>query len=304
MRCKHCNYDISSYTPFCPGCGDPVDMQEWKAWEEAENNRRQKIEEERKKKEEERKRQAAKRNESVQGASDSYKANSNTSQQNRDVKPHKSKIPLVLFVLVGLFLFGKITHWGDNSNKSYQETAAAAETATAATTSAPEPLTVQFSSVSEGALDNLTLLEMGEGGCTESSFLVQSKNINNKGYMAFDGDLSTSWQDGVKGDGIGEWIHADFGGKYYDVSAIRLFLGNHRSEEWYWKNNRPKTLTIVLGEETITTDFPDVFGEHVLLLSRPVNTSIITLKVDAVYEGSKHSSYQDTCISDIEVWYK
>lgn len=114
---------------------------------------------------------------------------------------------------------------------------------------------------------------------------------------AADGDEKTSWQEGEQGDGIGSTLTLHFD-REYSVRYLVMKLGNWRSDSLYEENNRPKTLSIMLGEESVQVTVPDEKKEVCVTLSRDVKASDVTLRVDDVYKGSK---YDDTCIAEISV---
>lgn len=114
---------------------------------------------------------------------------------------------------------------------------------------------------------------------------------------AFDGIPETSWQTNVNG-GINQSVSADFGSTL-PVSVLTFRLGNHRSADWYVRNNRPKRLRVNLGEEEFTIDFPDEMTEFTCPLSREVQADRIVVTVEDVYPGTE---YQDMVIAEIGVY--
>ncbi|SDZ97027.1 zinc-ribbon domain-containing protein [Oribacterium sp. KHPX15] len=134
---------------------------------------------------------------------------------------------------------------------------------------------------------------------TESSYLVQKDTgYINYGKNAFDGDLKTSWQDGVSGNGLNEWIHGKFD-RTYNVKAISFALGNHRSKDWYLKNNRPSILCITVGECYYDIVFPDQYEEFVVEFSEPIPSDFILVGIGGCYPGTK---YNDMTIAEIGVY--
>jgi hypothetical protein len=114
---------------------------------------------------------------------------------------------------------------------------------------------------------------------------------------AVDGDEKTSWQEGESGDGIGSTLTLHFD-REYSVRYVVMKLGNWRSDSLYEENNRPKTLSIMFGEESVQVTVPDEKKEVCVTLSKDVKASDMTLRIDDVYSGSK---YDDTCIAEISV---
>lgn len=117
-------------------------------------------------------------------------------------------------------------------------------------------------------------------------------------WSAFDGRPETSWQDGRDDDGIGESISAKFGG-FYGVKGLSFLLGNHRSQDWYVKNNRPKKLKITLGDQVFEANFSDEMRTQYIVFSSPVDADRINIEVEEVYPGS---NYRDTVIAEVGVY--
>ncbi len=161
----------------------------------------------------------------------------------------------------------------------------------------PEEITA---TLCDGApeLDGLTAAELWVSGTDQSSVVTQSGNHDNTAGVLVDGNLETSWQEGVDGDGIDEWVSVDLTYPGY-VTYLRLYLGNWRSAEWYEKNNVPKVLEIALDDQTFTVEFPYDRVEHWVAFSEPVPCSTVRLTVKDVYAGSQ---YDDTCIAEMMIY--
>lgn len=174
-------------------------------------------------------------------------------------------------------------------------------TATTETTAAAEqePFTCSLVYKNQADFSGLYKVNIQKGNVTQSSFVVQkNSNIDNTGWSAFDGQSETSWQEGKSDDGVGEYVMARFDSEY-QVKMLTLMLGNHRSNEWFIKNNRPKKLSFSLGSQTIEADFPDEMQEFALVFSQPIPASEITVTIRDVYTGTE---YHDTVISEIGVY--
>ncbi len=152
-----------------------------------------------------------------------------------------------------------------------------------------------------GADVNLSgLFRAGFSDSWESSHIVQNTQ-NNTAQVAMDGDEVTSWQEGVEGSGIGEFIGYEFSPEL-DIKYISFKLGNWRNDKYYYGNNKPSSLRISINDESWTVDFPQEKMEYWVEFSEPVRGSVITFTIEDVYRGN--GSYDDTCIADIGVWGK
>lgn len=118
--------------------------------------------------------------------------------------------------------------------------------------------------------------------------------------MALDGNVTTAWNEGGSGSGTGEWIELK-ANSAQTVSGIRIMPGFCNNEPNYYRNCRPKDITITFSDGTYTTttlsDSYYVYQD--LQFDREVTTSSIRITVNSVYSGNK---YQDCCISEIQVY--
>ncbi|AET57871.1 von Willebrand factor A [Paenibacillus terrae HPL-003] len=108
-----------------------------------------------------------------------------------------------------------------------------------------------------------------------------------------DEDTSTAWCEGVKGDGIGEWIKIDFG-SMQELRGFELINGLAKSSNAFQANNRVKRMklefsdgqTMMVDNDFLSNEFPD----------GAIHTSFVKITIEAVEKGSK---YHDTCMSGI-----
>ena len=128
-----------------------------------------------------------------------------------------------------------------------------------------------------------------------ASSVVNQAGYDNSAMVAVDGLLETSWQEGVSGNGEGQYLEI-----YLDteqpVKYLILYLGNWRSYDWFYDNNRPQSLTIQIGDYTTTQEFPDGQIIHCIELSQPIKASRVRLTINSVYGGR---DWQDTCIAEV-----
>ena len=181
-------------------------------------------------------------------------------------------------------------------------TAAQAMTTAAATTAAPmtnEPVTVSLQYSAQTSFSGLIRAGVVKATAVDSSHVVQrGTTIDNSAWSAFDGQATTSWQEGAAGHGIGEYVGISFD-REYQVQVVTCRLGNHRSDSWYVKNDVPKVLSINLGGQVFSVTFPREMVEFAVVLSRPVAASSIRVTVDDVYYGTE---YEDATIAEIGVY--
>ncbi|MEJ3718587.1 discoidin domain-containing protein [Paenibacillus polymyxa] len=108
-----------------------------------------------------------------------------------------------------------------------------------------------------------------------------------------DGDASTAWCEGVKGDGIGEWIKIDFG-SMQELKGFELINGLAKSSKAFQANNRVKRMKLEFSNgQTMMIDNDFISNQF---LDNPIYTSFVKITIEAVERGSK---YHDTCMSEI-----
>ena len=133
------------------------------------------------------------------------------------------------------------------------------------------------------------------------SSAAASSEIHQNGIVfsagnAIDGNLRTSWQENVKGNGIGEYLVAFFDGPV-TVRLLGLRLG---FATYYEQNSRPKTLMLTFSDKTeLICDFADVNETVYLELSHPIETSFIRYTILDAYTGS---TWTDNCITELSAY--
>jgi hypothetical protein len=128
--------------------------------------------------------------------------------------------------------------------------------------------------------------------------MIQQEDYSNTAWQAVDNDLNTSWQEGMDDAGIGAVLEYTFD-ETYPINYITFYLGVWNEAEgtdYYYENNRPKTLDITIGGTSYTVDFEDSKTEFRLEFDAPVSTSSVRIELKDIYQGN---SWNDTGITDI-----
>jgi hypothetical protein len=144
-----------------------------------------------------------------------------------------------------------------------------------------------------------------------SSVLPADRWGTYEAFSAIDSSLSTPWTEGVEGPGVGEWIMLTFPSAI-EVHSVGVDVGYDRDEgdtfhgaDLFDKNNRLKRATLIFSDgEQVALNFEDVRGIQVISLARtptPIQTTFIKVVIEEVYPGS---TFNDTCLAEIEVWGK
>ncbi len=126
---------------------------------------------------------------------------------------------------------------------------------------------------------------------------------------AFDGDINTAWQDGIKTSvdsvdeyGVGEWLKLyNSDGKAGWLNKVTIYNGyqntdnNTNSKDYYELNSRVKGFSLTFDDGS-TIEFELVDTKEAQTFSfEAVETSSVTFTILSVYEGK----WSDTCISEI-----
>lgn len=136
-----------------------------------------------------------------------------------------------------------------------------------------------------------------------------------------DGKMETAWVEGIKGNGIGEWIRIRLdavkdspSSTPFSIIEAGIIPGYAKNAKTWVENNRVKTATLVVYSPppsypkeyqwmVFRLNFHDVnqvqhfeLPERKKAINLDPMTKEIWLRIDEVYKGIK---YDDTCISEI-----
>lgn len=150
-------------------------------------------------------------------------------------------------------------------------------------------------------------------------------------HYAFDGRTNTCWAEGVEGNGsgtnglmlvddkglevierrgVGEHISIGLSTKGVPVDKIVIYNGYCKSQELWKMNNRIKKIGIQVsyiinkkfGNFYFEEELKDIVYNEILITNYLTNRIAgISFFILSTYPGTK---YDDTCISEIEFWYK
>lgn len=133
-----------------------------------------------------------------------------------------------------------------------------------------------------------------------SSYLISKKGVEYTINNTIDDDDSTCWQDGIKGDGIGETLTYGFNDAL--ISKITIKNGNRRDDSSYVENNRLATAHVLFRKDGSDVHEEDIEFEDnenitsVFEFADGIDCDTIVLTITDVYHGTE---YKDTCIAEI-----
>lgn len=123
----------------------------------------------------------------------------------------------------------------------------------------------------------------------ESSSILTDEDGTYYDYYVFDGNLDTTWAEGVSGHGIGEWIEIKTDiDRPNKINRIEIYNGYKKSEDLYNGNSRVKRALIELSNGySFYHDFEDEFsGIEVINLPYEMETYYIRLMILDIYPGN------------------
>lgn len=115
---------------------------------------------------------------------------------------------------------------------------------------------------------------------------------------AYDGDLKTTWAEGVYDEGVDETLGFYFDSDYY-VTGITIWGGFQKDSRRYYKNNRPKQIAVWAGGEYQGNYFlDDAMTAQRIDFIDPVYADSVEIAIVTVYYGNE---CDDTCISEVDI---
>ncbi len=159
-----------------------------------------------------------------------------------------------------------------------------------------KPLLSDYDLTVTDMIDDLTPISVSD--ISASSELTDSTGYVYKGINIYDGNTGTSWQENESGSGAGSILDVTLN-ETSEISGIAFLLGNHRSENAYYDNNRPSQILLKINDETYVYSFEDVMSWHRIDFDNPIEANEITIQLVEVYKGNK---WDDTCISEIVIY--
>ena len=134
-------------------------------------------------------------------------------------------------------------------------------------------------------------------GASHSSADVEGNGYIHSAFLALDRDIKTCWAEGITGHGIGESITINFN-ETCKVSGMNIWTGHQKTEDLFYKNNRPTKIRIVGSDGSNEVyNLNDAMGKQSVSFKRPISVNNIKIVIEEVAKGNK---YQDTCIAEVE----
>ena len=143
------------------------------------------------------------------------------------------------------------------------------------------------------------------GGVYSSSELWE-EGYDHNAWNLFDGDLSSSWTEGVSGTGVGEYVEILLPEDVKVTGGI-IYPGFLKNEDLFWKNAAPSVIEISAAGGSTTIDcstFTDSYSDacdgcYFWLGEELEHDGSIYVTIQEVRDGWK---YTDTCLSELTLF--
>lgn len=136
------------------------------------------------------------------------------------------------------------------------------------------------------------------GSIVASSTLSPQGSANYRAKNIYDLNHETAWVEGVKGNGVGQWIeYRDVSG--CSISSIKILNGYVKSDKAWNENARVKRLKVYCnGKPKCILELQNSRSLQLFEIDGGLGYDVHTIRFEIldVYPGSK---YQDTAISEI-----
>ena len=145
--------------------------------------------------------------------------------------------------------------------------------------------------------------------CVASSIMKTEKSKEFSLVYLFDNRFETSWSEGKKGTGEGEWIEITLA-KGYLLSGIAAAAGYLRTDDTYYNNAVPVKLHIELifpggKKKTVVTELPKLpynnsgFFGHIRKIAELDGMERVDKIKITILEAAPGKKYENTCISEL-----
>lgn len=142
---------------------------------------------------------------------------------------------------------------------------------------------------------------------TKTKASSSTKPVGAFSYTAdktLDGDNTTAWLEGAKGDGINEWIEFSADTEQY-VNGFVLYNGYQKNEKTYINNGKVSKLLVTFSDETTLEyelpkqNFKESQKGNTIKFTESIKTKSIRFTILDVEKGAY---YQDTAINEIKFY--
>ena len=115
-----------------------------------------------------------------------------------------------------------------------------------------------------------------------------------------DGDLTTPWQEGANGAGLGEWVRFEFT-QPLELARLEILNGYQKDDERFVGNPRVRLVMVEYSSgATQLVELSDVRDPQII---NPASEAVewVKLAIVSVYPGDK---WEDTALSEVRIYEK
>jgi hypothetical protein len=132
-----------------------------------------------------------------------------------------------------------------------------------------------------------------------SSSALQSKSTTSyRATNLVDGDLTTAWEEGADGTGVGEWVQFEFVEPLV-IARIEIANGYQKDDDRYQGNPRVKAMKVEFSDGTVQlVDLADV-PDYQTITPDVGEVEWVKLVIVSVYPGDR---WEDTALSEVRIY--
>jgi hypothetical protein len=170
------------------------------------------------------------------------------------------------------------------------------QSGTTATISTPLTHTTGTSSTGTSSTGAAVLIR--PTAATASSYLKATESNSYRATNLLDGDLTTAWNEGAEGVGLGEWVRFEFS-QQTELARLEIANGYQKDDERFAGNPRVKTIRIEYS--TGTSQLVDLLDIKEFQTINTTRTAVEWLKLTivSVYPGEE---WEDTALSEVRIY--
>ncbi len=159
----------------------------------------------------------------------------------------------------------------------------------------------------------VTLPLLLSGHAESSSELEAGSRYSYSADNICDYDPATSWVEGVRGNGVGEYVsyHMDYYFQkrfyMYTIEKFGIINGFAENETLFYSNNRVKTIKLEFKSlengsfipQSVIIELEDIMSMQYYYFDEPVIAKTFKIIIEDVYPGSE---WDDTCMAEFQVF--
>ena len=170
----------------------------------------------------------------------------------------------------------------------------------------PPTTTADPNAVANGATDTasttttLPALTIRPKATVSSSALKGTAIASFQATNLVDGDVTTPWQEGANGAGLGEWVRFEFT-QPVELARLEILNGYQKDDERYLGNPRVRLVMVEYSSgATQLVELSDVRDPQIV---NPTSEAVewVKLAIVSVYPGDK---WEDTALSEVRIYEK